>query len=53
MQIGDKKIDFIYYSWIGLEGQFLTTDCPYKPTFSEKKLALAENSKFIFSKVGL
>ena len=33
------------YSWIGQEGQFLKTDCPYKHTFSKKILSLAENSK--------
>ena len=26
------------YSWVGLEGPFLKTDCPYKPTFSTKKI---------------
>ena len=33
------------YSWVCLEAQFLKTDCPYKPTFSKKKLSLAKNSK--------
>ena len=31
-----KVITQLKYSWVGPEGQFLKTDCPYKPTFSEK-----------------
>ena len=38
-----KETIFVY-SRVCPEGQFLKTDCPYKPTFS-KKLSLAKNSK--------
>ena len=39
-----SKKSFRKYSRFCPEGQFLKTDCPYKPTFS-KKLSLAKNSK--------